>query len=52
MFTRLRDAIYDRKVTVFLLTRLHLTNQETLNNLKKHPDLNSEIIEQIRTEVI
>lgn len=52
MFTRLRDAIYDRKATVFLLTRLHLTNQETINNLKKHPGLNSEIIEQIRTEVI
>lgn len=51
MFRRLRDAIYDRKATVFLLTRLQLTNQETINNLKKHPDFNSKIIDRISTEV-
>lgn len=51
MFTRLRDALYDRKATAFMLARLHLTNQETINNLKKHPEFNSEIIDQIRIEV-
>jgi len=52
MFNRLRDAVYDRKASVFMLTRLHLINQETINNLKMHPSFNSEIIEQIRLEVI